>query len=522
MKPKKLFVGLFLLAICMLPTSLSAQSEERIEDYLEAANQGNAEAQCKVGVCYLLAKGGVEQNLVEANRWLLMAANNGNAEATRWYAAYQEEVVKNLAEANKWYMKAAEMGDAVATRSFGINLLNGKGVDKNPIEALKLFQKAAEMGDAKAAFICGIILQDGKEGLDKNPSEANKWYIKAAEMGDAMAAYSYGKNLEKGIGVDKNPAEANKWYIKAAEMGYAHAARCYGWNLEKGIGVEENLAEAHKWYMKAAEMGDPYGAAMLGSNYFNGIGVSKNLEEAKKWYLKAKKMGYDPVEQINSYINEVDAEIEKESSGSKEYGEIKTNFTIAKNILGTVYNDKYIAAPEAPSGKANKATLECIDMGTMGKTIILDQDIPVIKQKDPKLSTTYSWSGSEIRLFRQIENGHTQYIVLRGQTPCGGLMQNEDGWICFISTAAGSRTISGIKKGMSRLAVENECSSLGFSKFKYAGTSGGLKIYTLQWLDMKKRYNFYGTNYHYEMNNNKEYARFYFNAQDKLVKWILF
>ena len=196
--------------------------------------------------------------------------------------------------------------------------------------------------------------------------------------------------------------------------------------------------------------------------------------------------------------------------------EIIKDFTLTKDIIGITINGTFYSVNK---DNVNKGTIECLSFGSMGNTVILDLDIPELKQQN--LTSTYSWSGSNLRLFKNVENGLPQYWVMRGKTLCGGLMQHKDGWIAVLSNGSGTQTISDLKKGMSRLKVEELCSGLGFSKFKAAGTSGGLRVYTLQWLDMQKRYNFLGTDYHYEMNNNREYGRFYFNAQDKLVKWIL-
>ena len=60
------------------------------------------------------------------------------------------------------------------------------------------------------------------------------------------------------------------------------------------------------------------------------------------------------------------------------------------------------------------------------------------------------------------------------------------------------------------------------SQFIFARKEENLKVYTLKWLDVQKRYYWFGLNdYNYELTNDKTYGYFWFNANDKLVKWIL-
>jgi hypothetical protein len=70
--------------------------------------------------------------------------------------------------------------------------------------------------------------------------------------------------------------------------------------------------------------------------------------------------------------------------------------------------------------------------------------------------------------------------------------------------------------------VESVFSDLGGSQFKFTGNSGNLKVYSLLWLRNVKRYNPSHTDYKYALRNDETYADFYFDAQDKLVKWLFY
>ncbi len=100
-------------------------------EYLKAAEQGDAEAQFSLGVCYFGGLG-VEQSYIEAV---------------------------------KWYRKAAEQGDAGAQISLGWSYENGYGVEKSYTKAVKWYSKAAE------------------QELAKSFTEAVEWLGKASEQG---------------------------------------------------------------------------------------------------------------------------------------------------------------------------------------------------------------------------------------------------------------------------------------------------------------------------------------------------
>ena len=89
-----------------------------------AAEQGDAKAQCDLGVMYFEGQG----------------------------------VAQDYAEACKWYRKAAEQGYALAQYNLGIMYYEGKGVALDYAEAYFWFNLAARNGDedyAKARDIVG-------------------------------------------------------------------------------------------------------------------------------------------------------------------------------------------------------------------------------------------------------------------------------------------------------------------------------------------------------------------------------
>jgi TPR repeat protein len=90
------------------------------EEYTQAlsllkplAEKENAEAQCIIGNIYHLGLS-VERNILEAIKWYIKAAENGNAVAANnlagIYLSGDEGVAVNQAEADKWFEIARKQG----------------------------------------------------------------------------------------------------------------------------------------------------------------------------------------------------------------------------------------------------------------------------------------------------------------------------------------------------------------------------------------------------------------------------
>ncbi len=211
----------------------SAVIKKDFDWYLTAAEQGDAQAQCLVGIRYNKGRG-VKENKEEALKWYKRSAKQGFPKAICLVGICYGKgwgVKENKRTAFKWYMKAAEQGLVNAQYLVGICYSKGEGVKQNKEESFKWIMKAAEQGDAKAQCLAGIRYSKG-EGTEKNEKEAFNWLLKAAKQGDVRAQCLVGSCYGKGEGVKKNKEEALKWYKKAAEQGSNEAQYlldlCYG------------------------------------------------------------------------------------------------------------------------------------------------------------------------------------------------------------------------------------------------------------------------------------------------------
>jgi len=105
------------------------------------AKQGDAIAQCRLGVAYSTGEG-VPQDYKEAAKWYRLAAEQGNANAQALLGSCYsagEGVPQDYTEAVKWYSK-------------------GRGVPQDSKEAVKWFRLAAEQGLAGAQSNLGVLL----------------------------------------------------------------------------------------------------------------------------------------------------------------------------------------------------------------------------------------------------------------------------------------------------------------------------------------------------------------------------
>jgi|GEM_PF-238308 len=263
-------------------------ASDSAEQYRESAEQGDAEAQLNLGLCYYNGEG-VEEDKEEAVIWFRKAAEQGEATAQLNLGVCYgngEGVEEDKEEAVIWWRKAAEQGEAFAQSNLGVAYYRGEGVEEDKEEAVIWWRKAAEQGDARSQYALGVCYYNG-EGVEEDKEEAVKWYRKAAEQGEAQAQLKLGDCYDQGEGVEEDKEEAVIWWRKAAEQGEAGAQLNLGMNYYDGEGVEEDKEEAVIWFRKAAEQGDARAQYALGLSYYNGEGVEEDKEEAVIWWRKA-------------------------------------------------------------------------------------------------------------------------------------------------------------------------------------------------------------------------------------------
>ena len=131
----------------------------------------------------------IREKVPDPSRQMSQAAEQGDAEAQyklglSYYIG--EDVEKDYTKAVKWFRKAADQGHAEAQTSLGACYSMGNGVNQDYNEAVKWFRKAADQGQADAQFALGACYCTGK-GVSMDVTEGIKWYQKAADQGMTVA-----------------------------------------------------------------------------------------------------------------------------------------------------------------------------------------------------------------------------------------------------------------------------------------------------------------------------------------------
>lgn len=112
------------------------------------------------------------------------AAEQGNTEAQFKLGALYEQgcgVPQDDAMAAQWYRKAAQQGDARAQFRLGVLYEQGRGVPQDYAVAAQWYYQAAQQGDADAPLSLGVLYEKGC-GVPQDYSVAAQWYRKAARM----------------------------------------------------------------------------------------------------------------------------------------------------------------------------------------------------------------------------------------------------------------------------------------------------------------------------------------------------
>jgi hypothetical protein len=144
-------------------------------------------------------EGDGEDDVITAVKNLQKLAEQGDAEA-QWKLAlcYDNSegvgVLHDSGKAAYWYEKAAEQGHGDAANYLAISYRDGDGVQKDVDKAVFWFEKATEFGNIEAPGTLAAMYQDGKE-VPQDDEKAGYWIQTAANMGNTEAQ-NYIKSLQ--------------------------------------------------------------------------------------------------------------------------------------------------------------------------------------------------------------------------------------------------------------------------------------------------------------------------------------
>jgi TPR repeat protein len=153
-----------LLALCCFVASLLA-AETEIEALIAAAEQGDAESQYQLALCFDYGCD-APQDRAAAATWYKRAAEQGHANAQNSLGSLLmagDGVSQDYAEAMRWYQAAADNDLALGAHNLAYMYDLGLGVSEDNVRAMQLYHTAAEGGHVEAMFNIGLMYAFGDD-----------------------------------------------------------------------------------------------------------------------------------------------------------------------------------------------------------------------------------------------------------------------------------------------------------------------------------------------------------------------
>jgi TPR repeat protein len=223
-----------------------------INDFRTKAEQGDPDAQAKLGCCYYFGKG-TPKDPKTAVYWWIKAAEQGHSKAQFNLGACYfigEGTEKDEGKGAYWHTQAAEQGDIITQLMLGMYFY---------LKAIKSFQRNSE----KITFWSEETGWISKKDIPEDLYMAEYWWTKAAEQGDDRAQCLIGAYYHI---AEYGPRDIGKtvfWWIKAAEQGNPEAQYNLGVCYYKGEGIQEDKGRAIYWWSMAAMQGNEEAKTML-------------------------------------------------------------------------------------------------------------------------------------------------------------------------------------------------------------------------------------------------------------------
>ncbi|XP_029442779.1 LRP2-binding protein [Rhinatrema bivittatum] len=180
---------------------------------------------------------GVKHCDAEAERWWLLAADNGNPKASvKAQSAlgmfYSTPDHKDLKKAYFWHSEACGNGSLESQGALGVMFMHGLGVRKDMQSAIRCLKRASERGNVYA------------QGYLVSYYYKRKMFITTVELATRIAHNDSIASLAKKT--DCLP----RYTAKGVAMANFYLARC----LQLGLGVQQDLIAARTYYAKACEL----------------------------------------------------------------------------------------------------------------------------------------------------------------------------------------------------------------------------------------------------------------------------
>ena len=267
--------------------SESGNAELAVKYYLQAAEAGDTDGMCNVGLSYQYGEG-VEQSAEKAMEWYRKILEAGDPDGWYLMGTVYDDLEEYDKAADCYEKQLEEGGNGVyfAMYSLARAYQYGRGREENFPLALDYYHQAAGHGDVQAMVALGEMYFSG-QGVTEDYDIANYWFEKAADSdgGNPEAFEHMGLAYYFGWGRDVDYDRSMEYFEKALEAGNEDVL----YSIGRIYYDRENYGTALEYFQRAAVDGNElqaYAEDKLGDMYRCGEGVRQNLDEAVKWYEK--------------------------------------------------------------------------------------------------------------------------------------------------------------------------------------------------------------------------------------------
>lgn len=161
----------------------------------------------------------------------------------------------------------------------------------------------------------------------------------------------------------------------------------------------------------------------------------------------------------------------------------------------------------------DKVTLEVVDFGTKGTTVMLNLNLASTGQ-----NITFSWSGPKYKLMYAEQPGTKAYVLANAsQQPLlvFSYVTMQGKQVCMAQIQSRSGIVTDLKKGMTVAELTQAVSGVSHGvKVKFSHKEGNLSVHKVVMPGMRDNWDGSASV------TSEDYGHFYFDAQGKLVKWI--
>lgn len=257
------------------------------EWYYKSAEQGNTDANYRLGRCYEYGYG-VEKSIIHANNCYSKASKDNAKAKVRLGHCYEKgdiDLDRDLKKAYDYYQEAYQDSkqnsdkEALSMAAYYLGAFYEKGyvVEKNKNKAIEYYTESANEKNKDAAYSLYLLYTK-----NKNDKLANEWFNKALLYEHDKALCIEGKKLfEK----NENDNQCEEYFKKAAEENNPDAY----YYLGKIYRQKDKYDKSLKSFVNAVENGNKNAAFEIGKLYqfkYNKLGVNEtqSIDNAMKWY----------------------------------------------------------------------------------------------------------------------------------------------------------------------------------------------------------------------------------------------